>query len=130
MCPSAPMQEGSLLLGVVGADGGVQYLPEAMAVTREFVEVASQGRPAEQRFRFSSPCLSKGCGQWQDGRCSIADVVNELSIETQQVATALPTCIIRATCRWHQQNGDSVCYKCRIVVTDQRMMESDQVSSR
>jgi len=111
LCPSARCKPRSLLLGVIGPDGRVQFAHDRLVVDDAFVEVARLGRRPEARFRFASPCVD-ACANWE-GRCRVAD---GLAFEVPE--TELPACSIRGTCRWHAQRGDDVCLRCAYVVTD------------
>lgn len=74
--------------------------------------------PAETRFRFSSPCLSRGCAQWESGRCGVVDrVLTTAENQPPEDSVSLPDCAIRTHCRWHIQRGDSACHVCPGVVT-------------
>ncbi len=115
LCPSAPAQEGAILLGVVQADGSVAYLRDRIEVTREFLEIARAGRSPERRFRFSSPCQKSACQQWVSGRCSLPMRLAEIIPESAN--DELPRCSIRAQCRWFHQAGAVACRACPSVVT-------------
>jgi hypothetical protein len=117
LCPSAPAQEGAVLLGVVQADGSIAYLRDRIEVSRAFLEIASVGRPAEQRFRFSSPCQESACRQWADGRCSLPGRLAEVIPEPE--SDELPRCSIRANCRWFAQTGGTACRVCPLVTRNQ-----------
>jgi hypothetical protein len=122
-CPSARCTPGAILLGIVLPDGRFAYARDRVAIDREFVEVARNGRPPEQRFRFSSPCVESGCRQWTGARCSVIDAVVEFAAAesaTPSTSDALPGCSIRPNCRWFHQRGALACVVCPDVVTDQR----------
>jgi hypothetical protein len=122
-CPSARCTPGAILLGIVLPDGRVAYARDRVVIDREFVEVAQNGRPPEQRFRFSSPCVESGCRQWTGARCSVIDdVVDFAAAEATGPPSpdALPACSIRPTCRWFRQQGALACAVCPEIVTDQR----------
>ncbi len=116
-CPSAPCIEGALLLGVVTETGRVSYVQPPTRIDAAFVERAqADGRP-ESRFRFSAPCIEAGCSQWTGTRCAVADRVVALE-GTGEIATRLPPCAIRRTCRWFDQRGAQACHVCPVVVAD------------
>jgi hypothetical protein len=115
LCPSAPAQEGAILLGVVQADGSIAYLKDRIEVSPEFLKLARVGRSPEQRFRFSSPCQESACGQWADGRCSLPERLAEVISEPE--SNGLPRCSIRAQCKWFDQAGAAACQICPLVVT-------------
>jgi hypothetical protein len=115
-CPSATCTEGSELLGIIQEDGTTAYLSERVAVEKEFVRIASEGRSPEKRFRFSNQCVEAKCKQWTGTRCGVIDTV--IRLLPDKVAESLPKCSIRATCRWFSQAGVSACSVCPVVVMD------------
>ena len=115
LCPSAPAQEGAILLGVVQADGSIAYLKDRIEVSQEFLEIARAGRLPEQRFRFSSPCQESSCAQWANGRCSLPARLAEIIHESTN--DRLPRCSIRSQCKWFEQVAAAACRVCPFVVT-------------
>lgn len=121
LCPSAMCKSGNWLFGIVGRDGLIPFIEKPVSIDDDFVSMARQGRPPEKRFRFTTPCLEKGCGQWKNGRCSVGDeVVAVLGAVHFHSKSNLPACSIRDACRWHRQTGDSACFVCLEVITDTR----------
>jgi hypothetical protein len=120
LCPSSRCEEGNLLLGLVNAQGRIDFIAERVQIDANFVAQAKEGRPPEQRFRFSSPFLKRGCEKWDGERCGVAKILHERAPEllTQEPAAALPRCSIRASCRWHGEYGDSICFTCTWVITE------------
>jgi len=120
LCPSSRCEEGNILLGLVNAQGRVDFIAERLEIDAAFVAAAYEGRPPEQRFRFSSPCLKRGCEKWDGERCGVAKVLHERGPEllANEPATALPRCSIRPGCRWHGEYGDSICAICPWVITE------------
>jgi hypothetical protein len=120
LCPSSRCEEGSTLLGIVNAQGRIDFIAEPFEVDAGFVAAAKEGRPPEQRFRFSSPCLKRGCEKWDGERCGVAKVLNERGPELlpPNDAATLPGCSIRQSCRWHGEYGDQICYTCSWVITE------------
>lgn len=123
-CPSSVCAEGATLLGVILPGGRVAFAQNEVAVTREFVDIARTVGPPERRFRFSSPCVQQACKQWANDRCSVIDLVIEEAPSAGQ-AEDLPSCSIRASCRWFAQAGRDACAVCPLVVTDQRQTTND-----
>jgi hypothetical protein len=116
-CPSAPCMEGALLLGVRTEAGRLSYVQPPTRIDAAFVERAqAKGRP-ESRFRFSMPCIEAGCSQWTGTACAVAERVIEQE-GSGEVATRLPPCAIRRTCRWFHQRGAEACTVCPLVVAD------------
>lgn len=116
LCPSAPAEVGSLLIGVVGADGAVQYIRDRLPITSEFLDAAKQQGSPEQRFRFSSRCVQGNCAQWKEGRCGLPDRLGRL-VASDDLIEELPRCAIRSQCRWFAQIGINACKLCPIVTT-------------
>ena len=118
LCPSSTLQEGAILLGIVMPDGSVAYAKDRIVVDENFVRGTQGGTPAEQRFRFSSPCMKGACNQWTGSRCGVIDEVVEAV--GGDVPSSLPHCSIRPQCRWFAQQGAAACGACPLVITDQR----------
>ena len=120
LCPSSRCEEGNILLGLVNAAGRIDFIPERTEIDATFVEVAKQGRPPEQRFRFSSPCLKSGCEKWDGERCGVAKILHERGpqLVPAEPAAAPPRCSIRPQCRWHGEHGDSICFTCSWLITE------------
>ena len=120
LCPSAPAEEKAIVVGVVRPNGSVAFIKDRIEVTREFLERASEGRTLETRYRFSSTCIGRACGQWSNGECSLPDRLVDLIHESAPPDTAdpaLPNCSIRDQCRWFDQRGAEACRICPLVVT-------------
>lgn len=120
LCPSSRCDEGNILLGLVNAGGRIDFIPQRVEIDAEFVAIAKQGRPPERRFRFSSPCLTRGCEKWDGERCGVAKILHERGPELfpPEPEAGLPRCSIRPDCRWHGEYGDSICFACSWVVTE------------
>ena len=119
LCPSAPLKEGVILLGIVTAEGNIAFASGRLVVNHEFVKNARQGRPAEKRFRFGDVCVTTACKQWSSGRCGIVDQILGAG-PAPEPPPNLPKCSIRSQCRWHSQRGADACSVCPLVVTDCR----------
>jgi len=119
LCPSAPCKVGNQLLGAVGRDGRVEFFGQPVTMDERFVSLARLGRPPEQRFRFATPCVSKGCAHWKDQRCGVSDEV-VATLGTGSAAAVLPACGIRGSCRWFAQSGAQACAVCTDVVREIR----------
>ena len=111
------MKPGAILLGVVEEDGLVAYLDELVMVTPAFAQQASEGRSAEQRFRFSSPCIKGGCQKWSDQN-QHCGLIEDLTVLAGPRELSLPDCAIRKSCRWYSQQGTSACAICPEVTWD------------
>ncbi len=114
LCPSAPMYEGSKLIGIVNEQGEVNVLPEPLEITEAFVDAALKGRLPEQRFRFANKCVKSGCAQWTGDSCSV--IKRFLAdIDAKNLKSELPECAIRPNCRWFNQEGESACKACPLI---------------
>lgn len=125
-CPSAPAAPGSMLLGVLGADGRIHNLRTAMTVDQDFLDAAGTNGPVEARMRFAGRCQTSGCSQWTGTRCGVIDrAMAHLEAARQSpVAADLPPCVIRGDCRWFAQAGPAACGTCSLIVTDTREMRA------
>jgi hypothetical protein len=120
LCPSSRCEEGNTLLGIVNAQGRIDFLAEPLAIDKSFVAAAKEGRPPEQRFRFSSPCMKRGCTKWDGERCGVAKILHESGpgLLPPDDTAVLPNCSIRPSCRWHGEYGDQICHTCAWVITE------------
>jgi hypothetical protein len=114
MCPSAPPSSGALLLAITKPDGTPAYLPRPLPVNDEFITALGEQSDVDQRFRFAAPCVESKCAHWSDHQCSIPSML--ASDPAMTVATELPRCSIRRSCRWFSQHGADACRLCPGVV--------------
>jgi hypothetical protein len=108
--------EGSRVLGVVGGAPGlpeVAYLNQYVPVTEEILTM-TQPAKATQVLRFAAPCQEKACCRFDGNNCNLVTRVVQIM---PAVTKALPACLIRPTCRWHQQEGRQACQRCPQIVT-------------
>ncbi len=127
MCPSGRCREGTILLGIVGANGVLGYVEPVMRIDTEFVERAQQGRNPEARFRFAEPCVEQKCAQWAGCRCGVIEQVlqsREGARIVREASGPLPSCVIRSSCRWFAQTGPQACAVCPHVVHTPESMEA------
>jgi hypothetical protein len=135
LCPSAPADIASILLGVIKPDGSVAFLPEQIEVSREFLEVAAKGRTLESRFRFSTTCRAGACKQWANDECSLPARLANTPTQASAARgreTYIPKCSIRDQCRWFDQEGLAACRICPLVITrddSSQQSESHQIWS-
>jgi hypothetical protein len=122
LCPSAPAQEGALLIGVVAPDGRVARLGMPLTVDQAFLEKARARGSPEQQFRFSAPCQERGCMNWTGEACGLIGALHRAASTAGvlEQAGALPRCAIRGSCRWWRQRGPDACAVCPMVITDSR----------
>ena len=116
-CPSAqPDMVDAHVFGVVAGSAEeprVAYLKRSAEITGEMMAGLGDLDPTRV-FRFSARCESGRCAQFADGRCGLA---SRIADQLPAVVDTLPSCQIRATCRWHREIGDSVCLRCPQVMT-------------
>jgi len=117
-CPSAFLQEGALLLGVMTSSGTLSYVQPPTRVDADFVARARALGNPERRFRFSAPCVEAGCPQWTGEGCGVVDNVIEEEQPVELESGRLPHCAIRRDCRWFAQRGGAACAVCPRVVAD------------
>lgn len=116
-CPSAqPDMVDAHAFGIVSgtaAEPQIAYLKHNAEVTPAMMAELGDLDPTRV-FRFSARCESTRCAQFADGQCGLGQ---RIAAQLPPVVAALPSCQIRATCRWHAENGDSICFRCPQVVT-------------
>jgi hypothetical protein len=113
LCPSAPPEEGALVIGVRGPGGRLAHIVPSLPASATLADEAEAGT----RLRFASPCAEGGCGHWTGSSCG---VIEQLVTITPSAATSrLPQCGIRSSCRWFAEAGGEACARCALVVTDQ-----------
>lgn len=117
-CPSAqPDMEGARVLGVIGGSEEatqVAYLNGHVPVTDELLATAAPLKPTEV-FRFAARCEEKKCRHFDGSHCQLATRIVQI---LPAVTDGLPACLIRAECRWFQQEGKAACMRCPQVVTE------------
>jgi hypothetical protein len=121
VCPSSTCRPGSVLFGIVLPGGRIAYAANRVVVDEEFVRAAHEGRPPEQRFRFSSGCIGQSCRQWEGRQCGLIDrllLEYERDFGPTMRSRPLPDCPIRPECRWFLQRGGRACEVCSVLVTD------------
>lgn len=112
LCPSAPLYQGSRLLGVVKEDA-VDILSTPIEVDEFFARAANTGKEAEHKFRFVNKCVKSGCAQWTGSECGVIKRV--LTAMEEKLEAELPNCSIRPECRWYAQEGANACKACTSV---------------
>lgn len=127
LCPSATAQEGALLLGVVGPEQAVRFLPEPEPMTAKLTEAVAAIDNPEQHFRFANKCVKSGCSQWQSGRCGVIDLVMSVNQHLAE-PVSLPHCAIRSQCRWHKQTGPAACTVCPFIITDSSKTNEERLA--
>lgn len=116
-CPSGqPDMQDAHIFGVIAgtpAEPRVAYLKRTAEVTLEMM-AQLEGLDPTRVFRYSARCENGRCAQYEDGRCSLA---RRIVAQLQPVVSDLPSCQIRATCRWFKEEGGAACLRCPQVVT-------------
>jgi len=120
-CPSA--QPDMLEARVIGVLGGTAAEPRIAYLAQEAVIAAAEIPPTPgvdpvEAFRLAARCEDHRCAQHvagaEGGRCGLgARIVAQLD----PVVASLPSCTIRATCRWYAEQGREACLRCPQVVT-------------
>jgi hypothetical protein len=120
-CPSA--QPDMLEARVIGVLSGSASEPRIAYLAQEAVIPAADMPPTlsvdpVEAFRFAARCEDHRCAQHVDGveggRCGLgARIVAQLD----PVVASLPSCTIRASCRWYAEQGREACLRCPQVVT-------------
>jgi hypothetical protein len=122
MCPSAPVENATVLLGLITAAGRVAYLTPAVPSDVLLQTDDNGGGPLEKRYRFAGPCVEAKCGFWTGTQCGLgarlADSYSEMPGANESVR--LPRCAIRSRCRWYAEQGARACTACPLVITDNR----------
>ncbi len=118
LCPSSrPELENSKVFGIVTGTleaPRVNYLSQTQPVTDELMALSDSVTPTEV-FRTASPCVAKGCRNFDGKNCRLATRIIE---NLPPVVEKLPSCSIRSECRWWKQEGKAACMRCPQVVTD------------
>jgi hypothetical protein len=75
-------------------------------------------------FRFASACAGTACKHFHQSNCRLAKRIVQILPPAERIP---PSCAIRPTCRWFQQEGALACIRCSQVVTltfnpDERLM--------
>jgi hypothetical protein len=128
LCPSAkPDTPGSIALGVMtGTVEEPQFIhfQRPLPVTEELLALANPVTPTEV-FRFAGTCAENGCTHFDGTNCRL---VQNIVDQRPTVTLSLPSCHIRSSCRWWQQEGREACFRCPQVVTDRpsQLLESSQ----
>jgi hypothetical protein len=109
-CPSYVAKPNAELFGVVNKEGRVHFLKQSIKIDDTFINETKNGRPADERFRFTGKCVEGGCKHWIIGKekCGLAALISQNSKEN----SIFPNCPIRLKCRWYAQEGTAACNKC------------------
>lgn len=116
-CPSAqPDMAGAEVFGVVDVAEGaprIAYLKANAVISPEVMASLGVVDPVRV-FRFSGKCENGRCAQFDGGRCGLGA---RIAAQLPAVVDALPSCRIRASCRWFAEQGGDICLRCPQVVT-------------
>ena len=117
LCPSAqPSMKAARIIGVVGGTSAqplVSLLDEPQELTPELLALSGDLAPT-QIFRFAAHCETSECSHFDGTDCKLATRIVQI---LPAVAGDLPTCRIRANCRWYLQEGKAACFRCPQVIT-------------
>ena len=73
-------------------------------------------------FRFAAHCEENKCRHFDGSHCQLATRIVQI---LPAVTDGLPPCLIRAECRWFQQEGKAACMRCPQVVTESYEPDED-----
>jgi hypothetical protein len=116
-CPSAqPDMEDARVFGVIA---GTPEAPRVAYLKRSAVVEAAMlakldGMDPTHVFRFSAKCEEHRCAHFADGCCSLGQRIAE---RLDPVVTELPSCQLRADCRWYAEAGGAACLRCPQITT-------------
>lgn len=117
LCPSAqPDMEAARIIGVVGGTPEaprITLLDEPQEPTPELLALSGPFEPTHI-FRFAAHCETSKCSHFDGADCKLATRVVQI---LPAVVSDLPTCRIRANCRWFLQEGKPACLRCPQVMT-------------
>jgi hypothetical protein len=129
LCPSAqPDMEAARIIGVVGGTAEaprISLLDELQVPTPELLALSGPFDPA-QIFRFAAHCETSKCSHFDGRDCKLATRVVQI---LPAVVSDLPTCRIRANCRWFLQEGRPACLRCPQVMTRDDTPSPEMVSA-
>lgn len=118
ICPSSqPQIKGSKVFGLVKGTvekPRIHYLKSPEPITDELIALSNPVTPTEI-FRIAAPCAANGCKHFNGINCGLASkITDKFSIAEKE----LPSCSIRQHCRWYQQEGKTICFRCSQIITD------------
>jgi hypothetical protein len=114
LCPSAqPDMAEAAVFGVVLGTA----LEPAVALTAPELAVLRASGPLKstQYLRIAARCEEGRCLHFDGTRCQLA---SRVATRLKKVVSALPKCSIRTDCRWFQQEGPGICFRCPQVITE------------
>lgn len=115
-CPTAqPDMERARVFGLIGGTESaprVSYLRKSEVVGASIVRNLG-GIDAGRIYRFAATCEEHRCIHFDGAACTLADRLMALPV----VAATCPACEVRASCRWHAEQGDDICRRCPQVIT-------------
>jgi hypothetical protein len=104
------------VLGVIGGTADqplVSYLNEPLPLTDEITAMTAPAHPSEV-LRIAARCEESKCCHFDGQVCNLATRIVQI---LPAVVEALPSCLIRAECRWYLQEGRPACLRCPQVIT-------------
>ncbi|MBA3242408.1 MAG: nitrogen fixation protein [Acidobacteria bacterium] len=118
LCPSAqPEMAGCVALGAVCGTveaPRLEHFAKPLPVNDELLALSAPVKPTEV-FRFAAPCAGNDCQHFDGRDCRLVTRVVQI---LPAAISSLPTCSIRADCRWWQQEGRAACMRCPQIVTE------------
>ncbi len=117
-CPSAPaLDEGAQVFGVVVGGAStpqVAYLERPVRLTDEVRALADGLKPSEV-FRMVGRCVESTCVHFSGSHCELGERIAAAEAPSD---AELPSCSIRAHCRWFAEQQVAACLRCPQIVTD------------
>lgn len=117
-CPSAqPEMADSVAFGVIegtAEEPQLIHLTRTLPVTNELLALSGPVSPTEV-FRFAAPCAGHSCQHFDGKDCRLVTRIVQI---LPPVASGIPPCSLRPTCRWWQQEGKEACMRCPQIVTE------------
>jgi len=116
-CPSAqPDMDGARPYGIIcGSPQKTRIAFFKRSVQAQFDwRTRFADSEATKVLRFAARCEQGRCSHYSGDRCSLGRRVAE---ELPAVVDKAPSCLVRASCRWHAEQGLAACFRCPQVVT-------------
>ena len=71
MCPSTPVGNATVFLGMITPARRVAYVTPAMPAEVALSQVNGADTSIESRYRFAGPCVTSSCGYWTGDHCGL-----------------------------------------------------------
>src|ERR1700677_844766 len=125
-CPSAVEDNRHpIVFGIVGGTADrpqIEYLTDPQRLTPEIRSMCSPATPAEV-LRIATPCVRYRCKHFESEKCTLAQRIVQI---LPPVVDWVPSCRLRASCRWWMQEGPNACLRCPQVVRTPSLITDEQ----